>query len=175
MATNNLKWPYLLTIAQRGRKFRLQGHVDQIFSDLKVWLDAYVSWGARNNPSRLAKLKEWAEAVFAAGKKNWARKAQDGSLHPEPQGFPGLGQPSGKRTGNLSSCLMTGPHMVLWWQRISRMTKSSGLRYYDLGRRAVSGSRLQSSMGVPQWGRHCVQLRDLEADTEKVQQVRVDV
>ena len=26
--TKNLKWPYLRTIAERGRKFRLQGDID---------------------------------------------------------------------------------------------------------------------------------------------------
>ena len=89
--TRNLKWPYLRTMVHRGKKFRIDGDMDQVFADLRHSLDAYVSWCARGCPRRLAKLEEWADAVYKGCRLNWARKVEsDPTHHLAPQGHPGL-------------------------------------------------------------------------------------
>ena len=87
--TRNLKWPYLRTMVHRGRKFRIDCDMDLVFSNLRQSLEAYSAWCARGNPVRLAKLEEWAEAVYNGCRQNWARKVEsDLSYRPTPQGHP---------------------------------------------------------------------------------------
>ena len=66
--TRNLRWPFLRTMVQRGRKFRLETDTDQIFADLRLSLDSYVSWCARGNHARLASgLKRFTMAAGRIG------------------------------------------------------------------------------------------------------------
>ncbi len=89
--TRNLRWPYLRSIAQRGKKFRLESDIDTVFVDLRHSLDSYVAWCSHGDERRLPKLEEWAEAVYQRCRSNWERKMTDpGSHFRGPKGFPAL-------------------------------------------------------------------------------------
>ena len=89
--TRNLKWPYLRTMVHRGRKFRIDSDMEQVFANLRQSLDGYTAWCSRGSPERLAKLDEWADAAYQGCRQNWARKViSDPNHHPAPQGHPGL-------------------------------------------------------------------------------------
>ena len=90
--TRNLKWPYLRTMVQRGRKFRLETDMDTVFNDLRASLNGYAAWCARGNQRRLDKLDEWADAVYDRCRKNWLSRVQEKQTTLKPQGFPGLKQ-----------------------------------------------------------------------------------
>ena len=89
--TRKLRWPYLRTLVQRGKKFRLQGDMEQVFTDLHASLQGYSVWCSRGKPERLQKLEEWADAVYERCRANWARKLQSDPKHAQtPDGYPGL-------------------------------------------------------------------------------------
>jgi hypothetical protein len=86
-----LRWPFLQTLASKGKKFRLEGPPDSVLRDLKTSLGQYVDWAARaaaSDLNRRRKLEEWAEAVEAKCYANWQAKASKEEL--VPQGFAGL-------------------------------------------------------------------------------------
>ncbi len=62
--TRNLKWPYLRTMVQRGRKFRLETDMESVFVNLRASLNGYATWCSRGDQRRLDKLEEWADAVY---------------------------------------------------------------------------------------------------------------
>ena len=90
--TRNLKWPYLRTMVQRGRKFRLESDMDTVFADLRASLNGYVVWCSRGDQRRLDKLDEWADAVYERCRRNWLSWVRSEKATPKPQGFPGLRQ-----------------------------------------------------------------------------------
>ena len=106
-----LRWPFLQTLASKGKKFRLEGLPDSCpFRDLKTSLGQYVDWAARAAASDLnhrRKLEEWAEAVEAKCYANWQAKASKEELVPE--GFAGLTKQIARGAKTSCSCTMTGP------------------------------------------------------------------
>ena len=68
--TRNLKWPYLRTMVHRGRKFRIDSGMEQVFANLRQSLDGHTAWCSRGSPERLAKLDEWADAVYQGCRQN---------------------------------------------------------------------------------------------------------
>ena len=89
--TRELKWPYLSSLVQRGKKFRLEGDMDEVFRELRESLNDYTAWAARNCPRRLAALETWADAVYDKCRANWVLKMQDSKFRPcAPKGYPGL-------------------------------------------------------------------------------------
>ena len=75
----------------RGKKFRLEGDMDDVFINLRRSLDGYVAWCARGKLERLMKLEQWADAVLDRCKQNWARQLQTPGFHAQlPKGFPDL-------------------------------------------------------------------------------------
>ena len=42
--TRELKWPYLRSLVQRGKKFRLEGDMDEVFRELRESLNDYTAW-----------------------------------------------------------------------------------------------------------------------------------
>ena len=89
--TRKLRWPYLKKIVERGKKFRLESDMNTVFAELRHSLDCYVTWSARGDEERLAKLEDWADAVYKRCKENWERKVQDSPSHLRgPKGYPGL-------------------------------------------------------------------------------------
>ena len=91
--SNLLRWPYLQTLAAKGKKYRLEGPPDTVLHDLRRALNQYTSWAAQNQPNDATfqrKLGEWADAVEARCTANWRQAAVKEIL--EPVGFPGLTQ-----------------------------------------------------------------------------------
>ena len=68
--TRNLKWPYLRTMVHRSRTFRIDSDMEQAFANLRQSLDGYTAWCSRGSPERLAKLDEWADAVYQGCRQN---------------------------------------------------------------------------------------------------------
>ena len=65
--------------------------MNTVFAELRHSLDCYVTWSARGDEERLAKLEDWADAVYKRCKENWERKVQDSPSHLRgPNGYPGL-------------------------------------------------------------------------------------
>ena len=89
--SGQLRWPYLRSLAKKGKKYRLEGTKESMFSALHSGLERYVEWQSRcnqNDPTYHHKLVAWAEAVEAACLKNWRVAAFN--QQPLPEGFPGL-------------------------------------------------------------------------------------
>jgi hypothetical protein len=86
-----LRWPFLQTLASKGKKFRLEGPPDSVLRDLRAALSQYVDWASRSCAADLEaqrKLEAWAEAVEAKCYANWQAKASKEEL--VPAGFPGF-------------------------------------------------------------------------------------
>ena len=86
-----LRWPFLQTLAAKGKKYRLEGPPDAVLHDLRHALNQYVTWLSACNPNDLGlrrKLELWADAVEAQCSANWQRAASREDL--VPTGFPGL-------------------------------------------------------------------------------------
>ena len=90
-----MRWPFLQTLAAKGKKYRLEGPPDTVRHDLRRSLDQYVEWLANsqpNDPVFLRKLIQWADTVQARCSTNWQRLAFKEELLPE--GFLALSQQS---------------------------------------------------------------------------------
>ena len=87
-----LRWPYLRSIATKGKKFRLEGPPDAVLQELRKGLDQYTDWAGRSQPHDMTfqrKLKEWADAVEAQCYTNWQRRRKE-AADLLPTGYPGL-------------------------------------------------------------------------------------
>ena len=89
--TRVLRWPYLRTLVQRGRKFRLDSDIEDVFLSLRKALEEYCLWACRGKSERLDALEKWADAVYERCRSNWAEKLQSPGFVPEnPSGYPHL-------------------------------------------------------------------------------------
>ena len=93
VASDKLVWPYLRTLTQKGKKFRLPLSMEKVFEEVKKALDDYISWKTKRNddPVFLSKLQAWAEAVYNKAKQNWELATRKRNTI-TPEGFPGLRQ-----------------------------------------------------------------------------------
>ena len=89
--TDALQWPYLRSLATKGKKYRLEGTMDSVFAALQSALDDYVVWACKPRQEdmnfRLA-LQRWADAVEKKCVLNWRLAAAH--QRPLPEGYPGL-------------------------------------------------------------------------------------
>ena len=89
--TRVLRWPDLQTLVQRGRKFRLDSDMDDVFLSLRKALDEYCLWCSRGKSERLDTLERWADSVYERCRQNWAEKLQSpGFVLANPSGYPHL-------------------------------------------------------------------------------------
>ena len=89
--TRKLRWPYLRSLVQRGRKYRLDSDMDDVFLNLRKALEEYCLWCSRGKSERLNALEKWADAVYEHCRRNWAEKLQSPGFVPEnPSGYPHL-------------------------------------------------------------------------------------
>ena len=89
--TRKLRWPYLRDLVKRGRKYRLESDIDDIFLSLRKALEEYCLWCSRGKSERLDALEKWADAVYEHCSRNWAEKLQSPDFVPaNPSGYPRL-------------------------------------------------------------------------------------
>ena len=63
--TQVLRWPYLKSTAKKGRKYRLEAPLEDVFHELDAALEQYVTWAASKDPSpaHSQALERWSTAV----------------------------------------------------------------------------------------------------------------
>ena len=91
--TQNLRWGYLSSMTQRGKKYRLPASEDTVKAELDKALTNYTDWALKQDPtaSRAEKLQDWANAVRTKAICNW-RVAQGKRPVGTMDGYPGLKQ-----------------------------------------------------------------------------------
>ena len=94
--TQKLKWPYLRSLTEKGKKFRLPTTTVQLFRELDAGLDTYVEWATTRgvgsfDVTRDSRLEQWAVAVKEKASANWVKAERLRGRH-DIEGYPGLRQ-----------------------------------------------------------------------------------
>ena len=107
--TRSLKWPYLTTLTQLGKKFRVPASSDTVAQELEAALANYLSWATKKEQDarRLQKFQDWADAVRDRAMANWKAAQASKPIH-EMDGYPGLRQAIQEARGFWCSSMMIG-------------------------------------------------------------------
>ena len=89
--TQHLKWPYLSSLVQKGKKFRLPCSAEKLFEELQEALTSYIAWAMKGkvDPHRERNLEDWADAVLTQARANWEAAELQRDAR-QMDGYPGF-------------------------------------------------------------------------------------